>query len=72
MINKLSPYSSGELDLSLINRHLQMNLDFFPKNNDDDIPEELLNQELNLLVWALFFNKIEIAKIFWRIGEVIS
>ena len=25
--------------------------------------------ELNLFVWALLLNRIELAKIFWRIGE---
>jgi hypothetical protein len=32
--------------------------------------EEVKFPEHNLFVWALLLNRIEIAKIFWQIGEV--
>ncbi|CAF1130654.1 unnamed protein product, partial [Brachionus calyciflorus] len=52
----------------------------FSKDNKDDLgmsgfDQKWLNKsveknlELNLFIWALVFKRIDIAKIFWRIGE---
>ena len=41
--------------------------DSFSKNNlNNNFPEP----ELNLFLWCILSNRIEIAKIFWRLGNV--
>jgi hypothetical protein len=37
---------------------------------DGGLKDEVPYPEKNLLVWALLINRIDIARIFWRIGEV--
>lgn len=42
--------------------------DFIPTNNT----VEITDAEMNLFLWAILSNRIEIAKIFWRLGKVFT
>lgn len=43
----------------------------FLSNIKTDMPEsEVEYPEKNLFVWAILMNRFEIAKIFWKIGDV--
>jgi hypothetical protein len=37
-----------------------------------DQDEVIEDPEINLFFWALLFNRIETAKIFWKIGKVFE
>ena len=41
---------------------------FIPGETEFQVKVE--NTEINLFVWAILLNRIEIAKIFWKIGKV--
>ena len=43
-----------------------LNQDFLAKSSDKTV----LYPELNLFIWSLLLNRIELAKYFWRIGSV--
>ena len=44
--------------------------EFFTSERADLFGSKLIEHpEKNLFVWALFLNRIELAKIFWRVGE---
>ena len=38
---------------------------------ETEFQEKVENTEINLFVWAILLNRIEIAKIFWKIGKVL-
>jgi hypothetical protein len=44
----------------------------FPKDDPEPGTENnpVIEPELNLFLWAVLSNRIEIAKIFWRLGKV--
>jgi hypothetical protein len=37
-----------------------------------ELRQSIEDPDMNLFVWAVLMNRIEIAKIFWRIGDVIK
>ena len=42
---------------------------FLPKSFNET--ENVIEPEMNLFYWSVLTNRIEIAKIFWRLGKVI-
>ncbi len=42
---------------------------FLPRDFRD--PEPIRDAEMNLFYWSVLSNRIEISKIFWRLGKVL-
>ena len=38
----------------------------------DQVDEKFTNPEVNIFFWCILSNRIEIAKIFWKLGKVSS
>lgn len=39
-------------------------------SEEEEYCSRKINEEFNLFLWAVLTNRIEIAKIFWRLGKV--
>jgi hypothetical protein len=63
-INKKIIDNLEEKDIESFNKILLLNMNFKFWDASNNEPE------LNLFYWCIFSNRLEIAKIFWKIGKV--
>lgn len=64
---------NSDIIKKFFNKHVfeKFNAFFLPENYLKENGKSLVKSvELNLFIWCVLFNQLEIAKIFWSLGEV--